>query len=195
MKKINFLLVTSLLCFSALYAKSWHFESIHIKATINADGSMHVHEERNYNFRGQFRWADYSLSGLEKQTIQNFNLKDTFDSYIENESEDDGTYYTETGGNQFYVRWHYRARNEIKTFYLDYTVTNVVKTYDDVAELYWKFIGETNPEWVDSVSIEISLPQKASFGEVKAWAHGPLWGNVKFTDSNILLTLSGLPEE
>ena len=132
---------------------------------------MHVQETRSYDFNGKFSWADYSLSGLEDKKIVNFNLKDESGSYAENNSGNAGSYFVETVANQFYVKWHYQARNQVKTFVLDYTISNVINTYDDVAELYWKFVGETNPEWADSVSIEISLPREASFGEVKADHH------------------------
>jgi len=195
MKKILLLLVVSHFCTSFLIAKSWHFESIHIKATVLPDGSMHVNEARSYDFRGKFRWADYSLSGLENQKILNFKLRDELNSYAENDSEESGTYFIEKAGNQFYTKWHYQARNEVKTFYLDYTITNVIKTYNDVAELYWKFVGENNPGWADSVSIEISMPEDVSFSEVKAWAHGPLWGNIKFVHKKVLLTIAKLKEK
>ena len=192
--KIPIFFIAILLLFSGLNAKSWHFNSIHIKATVNADGSMHVHESRSYQFNGKFSWADYNLS-IPDQNIVDFKLSDNYGSYLESGSEEKGTFYKETIANRFYCKWYYEARNETRTFILDYTISNVVAAYNDVAELYWKFVGESNPAWVDTVSIAIFLPQDdASFSDVKAWAHGPLWGNVMLPYDHVLLTVNDLPQ-
>jgi uncharacterized membrane protein len=194
MKKYILVIVALVFCSPQLYAKSWHFNSIHIKATVHPDGSMHVSESRSYHFNGKFSWADYHLS-VPDQNVVDFKLSDNFGTYLESDNEEKGTYYKETVANQFYCKWFYQARNETRTFVLDYTISNVVTVYNDVAELYWKFIGESNPAWVDTVSIAIFLPQNdAPFSDVKAWAHGPLWGNVMLPHDHVLLTINDLTQ-
>jgi len=194
MKKCILLLVALVFCSAESYAKSWHFNSIHIKATVNPDGSMHVRESRSYKFNGKYSWADYHLS-VPDQKIEDFKLSDNAKTYLESNSEEKGTFYKETTANHFYCKWYYQARNEIRTFVLDYTISNVITAYDDVAQLYWKFVGESNPAWVDTISIAVFLPQDgASFSDVKAWAHGPLWGNVMLPYDHVLLTVNDLPQ-
>lgn len=191
----NLLIVFFLFSSINLNAKSWYFDSIHIKATVNTDGSMHVQEARTYHFKGNFRWADYNLPLQQNQNILDFSLSEDSNPYLPNDSEEDGTYEIGRKNDHFYAKWYYRAKNESKTFHLDYTISNVVVVYDDIAELYWKFIGEANPKYAESVTIEIKLPRKAVFNPVRAWAHGPLWGTVEFKKDNVILKVSQLPEE
>ena len=45
-----------------------------------------------------------------------FKLEEGNNSFQENSSEESGTYSIEQAEKRFYVKWHYNARNEIKTF-------------------------------------------------------------------------------
>lgn len=178
-----------------LTAKSWYFDSINISAIVTADGSMIVHEARTYHFKGSFRWVDYTLPLYPNQTVSDFKIYEDGSPYSLNDSEEPGSFEMTHDSDQFYAKWYYKAKNENRTFNLEYTISNVVVVYDDIAELYWKFIGEANPEYVESVTIEIELPQKAVFDPVRAWAHGPLWGDVAFKNGKVLLTVNQLPDE
>ena len=86
---------------------------------------MHIIEHRTYDFSGKFSWADFQLTGLENQKILAFSLSDNNGSYIESSAEDEGTYHAERVANQFYCKWFYRAHSEIRTFKLEYTISNV----------------------------------------------------------------------
>src|SRR5690606_41433623 len=50
----------------------------------------------------------------------------------------------------------------------------------DAAELYWQFIGDDWDIPADHVRVELTLP--AGAGDVRAWGHGPLHGQVDIED-------------
>jgi uncharacterized membrane protein len=194
--KIKFPLLLFLLLFiltQPIWPKSYTLDKIDIQAEILPNGTMQINEARTYSFRGQFSWADYLLPLKEIGEIQNFSLRDESGEYVSASNSEPGTFQVQSTEEKFYVRWYYQAQNERRTFTLSYLVTKPVTLFQDVAEFYYKFIGEANQISVGEVRISIQLPQSASYPEVRAWVHGPLWGNVQFTSGKILLTVSPLP--
>ncbi len=188
-----FIIIVFLLIPSAVQAKSYTMERIDIQAAILDDGSMKIEETRTYEFRGQFSWADYRLLLKDLGTIQDFKLSEGNRIYQESRSEDPGTYVIDIGRDEMHLRWFYRASNEKRSFTLRYTITDAVTVYNDVTELYYKFVGESNAKKIGNVNVSIVLPQLAQHDEVRAWAHGPLWGTIEFKDGLLKMDVSPLP--
>jgi uncharacterized membrane protein len=176
-----------------LSAKSYTIDKIAIHAQILSNGDMHIEESRTYHFKGKFSWADYRLPLKGIGEVRYFSLKDDFHEYRKSGEENRGTYYTQMDQENFYCRWFYQARNETRTFTLQYQLTDVVTRYQDIAEFYYKFVGEANSKRIESVSVTVELPEPAIPEEVKAFAHGPLWGNVGFWENSIQLDIAPLP--
>ncbi|MFQ5640437.1 MAG: DUF2207 domain-containing protein, partial [bacterium] len=81
-----------------------------------------------------------------------------------------------------------------RTFVLSYRVTDLLRVYPDVAELYYMFIGEGWDRATGEVSVTVKLPEGAERDEIHAWAHGPLWGSVSIRDANTVhFEVSNLP--
>jgi uncharacterized membrane protein len=173
-------------------AKNYTIDKIAIHARILANGDMHIQESRTYRFKGKFSWADYRLPLKGIGEVRYFTLKDDYQKYRQSGEEIPGTYYTRLDQQNFYCRWFYQAKNESRTFTLQYQVTNVVTSYQDIAEFYYKFVGESNSKRIESVSVTVELPRPAVPEEVRAFAHGPLWGNVRFRDNKIMLEIEPL---
>ena len=174
-------------------AKSYRIDRIAIQARVLPDGNMYIDESRTYTFRGKFSWADYKLPLQGIGNILDFSLNDENASYRESKSEEPGTYTVQSSEYSFYVRWHYQAQNQTKTFTLHYLVTNVISVYQDVAELYYKFVGEENEMPVGQVTVNIQLPGQITSDVVKAWAHGPLWGGIRFEQNELVMDVDPLP--
>ena len=67
-----------------------------------------------------------------------------------------------------------RARNEERTFRLEYTVTGAIRKHLDAAELWWAFVG---PDWSRpfrhiEARIEFASPISSSDLETRAWWRG-----------------------
>jgi uncharacterized membrane protein len=178
---------------NTIWAKSFTIDKIEVQAEIRSDGSMQLTEARTYTFRGEFSWADYRLPLANIGEIKDFSLRDETTEYRPGSDEKPGSYQLNVGSDEFYVRWNYRATNETRTFTLRYRITEPVTKYLDVAEFYFQFIGDANQKQIEEANISIQLPRTASYPEVRAWAHGPLWGNVQFDEGKIILTVSPLP--
>jgi uncharacterized membrane protein len=186
-------LAISLFFSTSLFSKSFSLDKIDIRARIQADGHLQIEENRTYTFRGSFSWADYRLPLKGIGEIRSFSISDEFSAYQQSAGEEPGTYFIQKDNNVFYVKWYYRARNETRTFTLRYLASDVVTRYQDVAELYFKFVGPGNNFPVQSVQVILEFPQDATFPEVRVWAHGPLWGEVRFVNGNLKLSVSPLP--
>ncbi|HCX64211.1 MAG TPA: hypothetical protein DHN33_03265, partial [Eubacteriaceae bacterium] len=78
-----------------------------------------------------------------------------------------------------------------KTLIVEYTLEDVVVVHNDVAELYWSFVGEDWENHLGFVEVNMILP--GSSEELRVFAHGPLHGNSELVnDQQARLTIEGL---
>jgi len=179
--------------FPLLSAKSYTIDRIDIHAQISPNGDMQIEEARTYTFKGNFSWATYIIPLRGIGDIRYFNLSDEYREYSRSSEEVPGTYYLQKTEDQFYCKWFYRAKNETRTFTLRYIATDVITEHKDIAEFYYKFVGEANEKIIGTVSVVIQLPQHADTTEVRAFAHGPLWGTISFDNGKLNMNISPLP--
>ena len=195
---VIFTIIAALLitCFSSssLYAKSYRQREIKISAKINADGSLSIEESRTYDFRGFFSWADYRLPLKDLGQVVDFSLVEGNKLYLPAETHEPGTYSIRQTKDKFYVKWYYKAKDEMRTFTLRYKVTDVVNVYSDVAEFYYKFVSQTKPKAIARVIVDLSFPQKADTTNVRAWLHSSLNSFYYFTNGRIHFEASHLPK-
>jgi len=158
----NFILPTILfllLSFTqSIFAKEYNLNKVNIQAFLNQDGSMNVTEERSFNFQGDYRFVYQSINKQaegreEPYVLSDFKLceKDTsicykpleknLANFSEARNNPDNTFVVDDRGDKYYLQWHFQANYEVKNFVLSYTVKNAITLHQDVAELYWQFIG------------------------------------------------------
>ena len=76
-------------------------------------------------------------------------------------------------------------------FYLEYTVKNVAIRHTDIAEVGWNLMGNELSNRIHNYEAHIHIPNNQA--ELRAWAHGPLNGNIKLIDkTDIQLTVSDI---
>lgn len=173
--------------------KRYSIDQISIQAEVLADGSLRIVEDRSYRFWGSFRWADYSLPLKKLGRVMEFELSENQERYHPGTDESPGSYQISQNQERFYVKWFYRAKDETRTFRLSYRVTDAVTVYDDVAEFYYKFVSEQNEQSIGAVEVTVKLPEPADTTQVRAWAHGPLHGQLAFENGAIRLWAKPLP--
>jgi uncharacterized membrane protein len=153
--------------------RAFHLESIDVDAIVLRDGSMLVHEQVVYRFTG----ADsqpYSVASRDFESGP-FNWRITQIAAYENGERRETIWW-----DPLLFEWDiYPAASGTRTFDLVYRVEGAVLAWADVAELYWNWIGTTSPE-VGSWSAQVRVPD--GDGEIRAWAHGPLDGEVVIDD-------------
>ncbi len=183
-------------------AKSYQIDRVEITAQIRADGSMAAEETRTYSFDDNFTFAyikknivpDQSKSPdrTEPYQLSNFEVCDQNTCYQQLADEQIAaadvdrppqTFYVQNQGNQYYIKWFYRS-SQTEEFTLRYIISNAVTIHQDVAELYWQWIGD---EWEvpqSHVTVQVTLPPNIPGDAIQAWAHGPLTGIVAIPDNN-----------
>ncbi len=172
------LIATVLLVSSPAIAKKYYIDRVNIEAQLQKDGSMEIREFRTYRFRsGTFRFAFQEIPINQGVDYLNFQVFEDGKPYRESDSEDRGTFKVTRKRNSVEVRWFYRARKETRTFEVRYTATNAVKTYNDAAVLYQKFIGNAWKKMQKNVTVTVLPPENISSSQMNAWLHGPLWGS------------------
>jgi uncharacterized membrane protein len=164
-------------------ARSLEIYHVEIKAEVLPNGDLKVVEQRTINFNGQFRGADQKIYFNEIELYSEINIREGAHYYAlvdQFPTSEPGTYAIRVFGEDYFmVDWSFDAYDEQRIFTLEYIARDAVVVHDDVAELYYKFVGE---EWefpAGSVRVTLTLPEGAADGEVLAWGHGPAHGEVK----------------
>jgi uncharacterized membrane protein len=150
-KLIVFCLILFLLCVSNVEAKSYSYDYINIYLDFLPNGNVQVRQERAYNFQGSFSWA---YLDLKKQGANNIKFIDIRDLNTGNVP----SYSLSESSDILKVTWYYTANYEVKKFLITYEIEGAVKSYQDVAEFYWKVIEEEH-EFIKDFHGEINLPE------------------------------------
>ena len=208
MKKI-FLLMTILLFapFSVdALEPNYKVDGLYIDATIQTNGDMLVKEQivltgsfngyiRDLSYKGEYSLYDASNLQLVKVCDLSVNRKGSFDSldnslqcFKEQEFANlgDSFVYTnkQSAAIQTLTMYNYNPSGT-KIFYIEYLLSNVIVIHNDVAELYWTFIGNNFDDDIKDVKITVNLQKESS--DLRVWAHGPLEGNIS-KESNKTIT-------
>jgi uncharacterized membrane protein len=83
-------------------------------------------------------------------------------------------------------RMYYRADEEKVAFLIKYTVDSAVVMHNDIAELYYTFIGEEFDDDINDIQIRIYLPNEDSSDYFRVWGHGDLTGEVNMVDNSYI---------
>lgn len=102
--------------------------------------------------------SDYSSSNSKKTVVTKYNNYDEYKMY-------------------------YRSNNESVAFLLDYKLDKAIVLHNDVAELYWQFIGKDFTDQINDLKIRIHLPNNDESDSFRVWAHGDLTGEIEKEDS------------
>lgn len=187
---------------STALAKSYDCPQVNITAQVQSDGSLHVVEQRMFSFDGSFSAVWWTFSDLPD------NAKLRIDSMRMGIVDSDGNVaggFSALGEVPFQPSWrasggpsgsawsYDRAEASVYAFFdlsdvravfeLEYTLVNGAQVYDDIAEVYWKYIPEGWDVASENVTMTIELPVPsgatvAPGDNVRAWGHGPLDGNL-----------------
>lgn len=203
-----FALIAGILGFGAAAvatAKAYHFTDVEIDATILSDGSLELVESRTFDFEGSFSSAFFTVDG-DPALVEDFQVtREPIEGVA-------GPLLvtTERLPSQFKGSWSFRAVDEPVTFQISYRVRCAVDVYEDTAHLLWQFVGSGWTEPTDRVRVTLHVPGRATgeipprltdvcnpgpvgdlpsveraglaAGEVRAWGHGPLGGEIRIPD-------------
>ena len=193
--------------------KSYDFPRVEIDAAVRPDGSLDLVEHRTFDFDGEFSFAFFTMA-WPPERIEGFTVTEGGRPVAVREEP-------ALGG--FRARWEFDAEDEQRTFVISYTARCAVDVYRDTAHLYWQFIGTGWEVPTESASVKVRFPGRAvgagpkfrpaqecpaptppaeavdtrpmADGDVLAWAHGPLQGEVRVQEPDlVVLDVAEVPE-
>ncbi len=183
-------------------AKDFSIRDVTIDAQVLANGNVRVRESRTLDFDGSFSFVYWDLSAEGSEGIDVTaaagpgpdgagSVPYTLDDDVW--SRTPGT-FTASGSSTVRVQLNFRVSDSAARFTIEYVARGAAKRWQDTAELYWQFVGGEAPIPVDDVTVTVRLPESVTRDEVRAWAHGPLWGDVSIEpDASVRMTVSPLP--
>ncbi|MBW3537546.1 MAG: DUF2207 domain-containing protein [Actinobacteria bacterium] len=139
-------------------AQSFHLASVEVEALLAYQGDMRVVESITYDFDGSFSSGERPIPP-GPYGLTDFQVTD-----------EDGDRLPISGAPHN-LQWEFDAEDERRTFEIAYTVTDVLRTGSDVADLRWQWLGPQHPG-VDRFRARLRVPGDGS--DVLAWGRGPL---------------------
>jgi uncharacterized membrane protein len=186
-------------------ADDYSIDQVNIDATVNTDGSVDVLEHRTFDFDGDFHgvyWkipSGYYEGRMVEPTITTVGemVSGTFVPFDEDYSGYDHTYQVDDYGSYVRVKLYSAHSDEDATFVIGYTDSNLAARYDDVSELYWKFVSDGWDVTSHNVTCVVHLPVPAGKQvepeeNVRAWGHGPLDASVSFDGNDVVYVVPGV---
>lgn len=147
-----------------------------------------------YNAKGI---TDVQTSAMKLETpatFQTFNeifyplTRVYFDSDAEN-----GNYLETSFQDGKSYKMYYEGNNETVAFLITYKIESPVVIHNDVAELYWTFIGNGFEDEINNLQIKVHLPNNDQTDLFRFWAHGDITGNINKEDNQtIVATMKSL---
>ena len=185
--------------------KDYHFPDVDIDATVQPNGDLMLEETRTFDFQnGPFTYAYFNVDD-PLDHVRDFTIAEKLDDGTEVPvTPDYASHSIVTEG--FQSQWSYSAEDETRTWVFRYRVACAVDVYSDTAHLYWQFIGSGWDQPTQHAVITVHLPGHSASdarrprachpegvvldlgqtpltrGEVRAFGHGPLNGEVTFVN-------------
>lgn len=174
-------------------AKSYRIESVTSDVHVETSGYITVEEEITYLFDGSYTFAYRDIPLTNGQLVIDITVSETGRAYRESHDKSPGTFAIAHQSGNTRVTWFYRANSERRTFKFSYRLWGAVHLYPDVAELYYKFVGDGWSQWIGRVDAVVHLPASMDTTGVRAWAHGPRHGKYRFESDRIVFSVKPLP--
>ncbi len=182
----------------ALYIPRWE-----VNASLQETGDLLIMEDITFEFNDEFNgvYRDVVLnktSGVSEITVQELLKSGEMDySLVEDaKNGNKGVFTVKEQKNKAVIKIFSPSEDQVKTFRIRYLVKNVAVKYNDIGELYYKFLGTENKTPIGKFIVNIQLPQKDERNQVKIFAHGPEDGKISIENNSLyILQAKDIPTE
>ena len=179
-----------------------------VDAQVMPNGDLRVTDSRTLDFSGNFHFVywDLATEGSDEIVVRGASGPAAGDpattvpyelseyAVVGMASGEVGTYAVDPGAGMVTVQLNFDVTDATAVFTVEYVARGAAKRFTDTAQLYWQFIGADTAVDSGDVSVTVHLPDGVTKDQVKAWAHGPLWGTVTIEpDASVLMTVDPLP--
>ena len=176
---------------------TFKISNFQIDCDVQENGDIEIEENITYytneNKNGLIRTIETKNELNSINSADTMELEEVLADGIDCQQEysarvgDDGVYTYSKSGDTYEIKVFTPFTTSTKTISYKYILTNVAVKYNDIAELYWNFIGS---EWecpIDNLTININLPESATSGSIYVYGHGS--DNGTFTKTGNYITL------
>jgi uncharacterized membrane protein len=189
-------------------AKSFSITRVEVDAQVRPNGDVVISDSRTLDFSGAFHYVYWDLdtkgsAGIDvlgasgpasgdPATSTPYELSGT--TVVGTNMGEVGTYIVQDQGGVVTVQLNFDVSDTSATFTVRYVARGAAEKFTDTAQLYWKFIGADVAVESRDVNVTVHLPDGVTEDEVRAWAHGPLWGTVTIEpDASVVMKVDPLP--
>lgn len=185
-KKIIFVLlffIISIVAINTVSFATFEITDFTIDSELYENGDLYVRETINYysneNDNGVTRKI---ITKNPRNKINSADLLELYNVIVDGKVYDQTSYgnigdegiyeYTTDGKNEYNVKVYTPFNTYNKIVEYEYVLKNVGVVYNDIAELYWNFIGD---EWdcnIKNLTINIKLPIQAAYETSYVFGHG-----------------------
>lgn len=174
-----------------------------VEANLLETGDLGIVEEITYEFNDDFNGIFREIivnktSGVSDIQVQELINDDPREYTLVEDAEkgDSNVFLIKDEAGKTIVQIFSPSEDEEKTFRISYLVKNVAVKYNDIGELYYKFLGDENETPIESFAVNIKLPQADTNNQVKVFAHGPLNGKIaKENNTTYSLYVEDVPDD
>lgn len=118
----------------------------------------------------------------------------TFQKISYDSSGQYGLYKVEETRNGKKIRIYNPSNRGQRGFYIKYVITNIAIVHNDISEIGWNLFTEDQKESIGNLEMHIHIPDNQN--ELRAWGHGPLWGETKnMNQEEVRLYIQNLDEQ
>lgn len=188
---IIFAILGVILCFNT--DKIQIMNKLDYNVALNEDGSMNVVETWNVYvkntgtlFKDFYNTNKYPISNI---SVKNLKTNEQLEDLGHEEYHvPEGKYYAEEIKNNVvevaFGTGKKKSSGNIK-FQVSYKIDNVINSYEDCQEFYWKFLDKSNGMMCKNVTGTITLPRDLNNLEnLLVWGHGNINGRIDKSGTN-----------
>lgn len=191
-------------------AKDFSITKVSVDAQVLPNGDVRVSDTRTLDFSGAFHFVYWNLAtkgtdgiavqgalgpaaGAPAETVP---YEPSTSSVTGVPTGETGTYIVETSADTVTVQLNFDLTDAAASFTVNYVAKGAAKRFTDTAQLYWQFIGADTAVAQKDVTVTVHLPSGVRRDQVRAWAHGPLWGTVTIQpDASVVMKVDPLPAQ
>ena len=160
----------SLIIASAVSASDYTIPKVSVTVDIMEDGTVSVSEQYTYHFDGAFSWAEVSVPFAGFSEIRNIRVSEPGAQYINENSEEAGTFSVTKRDRSVDVRWHYSAEDTSRVFTLSYELTDAIVIGPEYSEFYRNYLSASRDKSTEEFDVTITFPAPIEADQLYAWS-------------------------
>ena len=159
----NTIITITLLVLPALsFANDYTIPTVDVDVTVTENGRVKIVEHLTYVFDGNFSWADHRLPKEGFSKIDSIKVSENNSDYINQNSEEPGTFSVSESDEYFTIKWHYSASDTSRTFTVSYILGGAIATGPEWSEFFWNCLSSNREKSTDNFSLSFRLPGAVS---------------------------------